>query len=249
ERMMTTQYPCNRKTASWLCALLALAFAVPAIANIDGAIFTTTADGTTVNGNIYASKADVYLGGGPQNQNSNGLTNGNYYFKVTSPNAAYVTVCKFNDFDGDGTQAENEPRIPHWPVSATGVDGASNAQMDDNGCVSFTVTKFTDGSQTVTLTEGTFGPDWSQTAPLDGTYGACNVQSGVITCTLSPGDNVSAPDFGNTNPYCSEGCDLNSLIVTKDANPSLKRTFTWSITKDVDKTEIDTAAGGTATFH
>src|SRR5947208_1360302 len=88
--MMTTQFRCNRKTASWLCALLALAFAVPAIANIDGAIFTTTADGTTVNGNIYASKADVYLGGGPQNQNSNGLTNGNYYFQVTDPSGAVL---------------------------------------------------------------------------------------------------------------------------------------------------------------
>src|SRR5439155_23864751 len=86
--MMTTQFRCNRKTASWLCALLALAFAVPAIANIDGAIFTTTATGTTVNGNIYPSKADVYLSGGPQNQNSNGLPPGNYYFQVTDPSGA-----------------------------------------------------------------------------------------------------------------------------------------------------------------
>src|SRR5438046_1083877 len=80
---MTTQFRGNRKTASWLWALLALAFAVPTIANIDGAIFTTTADGTTVNGNIYSSKAEVYLGGGPQNQNSNGLPPVNYYFQVT----------------------------------------------------------------------------------------------------------------------------------------------------------------------
>jgi len=62
--MMTTKFRCSGK-AAWLWALAVFALAVPAIANIDGAIFTTTMDGTTVNGNIYASKAEVYLGGGP----------------------------------------------------------------------------------------------------------------------------------------------------------------------------------------
>jgi hypothetical protein len=53
-----------------------------------GAIYTSTADGATVNANIYDSKPEVYLNGGPQNVNSNGLPDGTYYFQVTDPSGA-----------------------------------------------------------------------------------------------------------------------------------------------------------------
>lgn len=53
--------------------------------NFSGAIFTSTADGTAVNQNIFASKDDVYLNGGPQNENAKGLPDGTYYFQVTGP--------------------------------------------------------------------------------------------------------------------------------------------------------------------
>src|SRR4051795_1869025 len=56
-------------------------------ASFFGAIFTTLGDGTApVNQNIYDSKADVYLNGGPQNDNAHGLPVGTYYFQVTDPN-------------------------------------------------------------------------------------------------------------------------------------------------------------------
>jgi hypothetical protein len=45
-------------------------------------------DGTTVNANIYDLRSDVYLNGGPQNQNSAGLPNGIYLFQVTDPSGA-----------------------------------------------------------------------------------------------------------------------------------------------------------------
>lgn len=54
------------------------------------AIFTSLADGTTVNQNIYPSKTSVYLNGGPQNQNANGLLDGFYYFMVTDPSGAQL---------------------------------------------------------------------------------------------------------------------------------------------------------------
>ena len=38
------------------------------------------------------------------------------------------------------------------------------------------------------------------------------------------------------------------LVVTKDANPSYTRTFTWGITKDVDKTRVD-QSGTSAVFN
>src|ERR1700758_3358697 len=44
-----------------------------ASAAINGAIFTSTAAGTTVNGNKFPLKTDVYLNGGPQNEHANGI--------------------------------------------------------------------------------------------------------------------------------------------------------------------------------
>ncbi|HEY9400957.1 MAG TPA: hypothetical protein VIP76_05595 [Luteimonas sp.] len=62
----------------------------PASAAINGAIFTTTADGQVVNGNNYAVKSDVYLMGGPTGApcEAGKIDNGNYYFQVTSPSGA-----------------------------------------------------------------------------------------------------------------------------------------------------------------
>jgi hypothetical protein len=53
-----------------------------------GAIFTTVADGSEVNFNIYAAKEDVYLDGGPgpgAPQHAAALDDGDYYFQVTDP--------------------------------------------------------------------------------------------------------------------------------------------------------------------
>src|SRR5260370_17655893 len=62
-----------------------------AVAATTGAIYTTTSTATTVNGNIYTNKADVYLSGGPQNTNAAGLSpDGAYYFQVTDPTGALL---------------------------------------------------------------------------------------------------------------------------------------------------------------
>lgn len=55
---------------------------------VTGAIFTTVADGSEVNFNIYADKNDVYLDGGPgpgAPQTAAGLPDGIYVFMVTDP--------------------------------------------------------------------------------------------------------------------------------------------------------------------
>jgi cysteine-rich repeat protein len=57
-------------------------------ARLSGAIFTTLADGSAVDANIYESKADVYLDGGPGDQapaSAAALPEGDYYFQVTDP--------------------------------------------------------------------------------------------------------------------------------------------------------------------
>jgi len=76
------------------CGLAVAAFAaaaalVPLRASApSGAIFTTVADGTEVNYNIYQAKEDVYLDGGPgpgAPQSAAGLDDGVYVFQVTDP--------------------------------------------------------------------------------------------------------------------------------------------------------------------
>jgi hypothetical protein len=53
-----------------------------------GAIFTTVADGSEVNANLYPTKESVYLDGGPgpgAPQTAAGLDDGRYVFQVTDP--------------------------------------------------------------------------------------------------------------------------------------------------------------------
>jgi hypothetical protein len=78
-----------RKSLFSVAYVLGAAAAAPALASApSGAIFTTVADGSEVNANIYASKDLVYLDGGPgpgAPQGAAGLDDGTYVFQVTEP--------------------------------------------------------------------------------------------------------------------------------------------------------------------
>jgi len=54
-----------------------------------GAIFTTDSTCTGVNINIFASKDDAYLGGGPAG-NGPGLPDGSYYVQVPEPDGTLL---------------------------------------------------------------------------------------------------------------------------------------------------------------
>jgi hypothetical protein len=75
-----------------LCTVVGMLLgAATILANYDGAIWTSLSDGTEVNFNIYSSKEDVYLNGGPgkgSGSNANGLPDGTYVFMVTDPSGA-----------------------------------------------------------------------------------------------------------------------------------------------------------------
>ncbi len=71
-----------------VAAFVALTLATVAASAPTGAIFTTVADGTEVNYNIYPSKEAVYLDGGPgpgAPQTAAGLDDAVYVFQVTDP--------------------------------------------------------------------------------------------------------------------------------------------------------------------
>jgi hypothetical protein len=77
-------------------AVTVLLLPIPAAiaAQVTGAIFTTLFDGSAVDYNIYDSKEDVYLNGGPRSPKSPctaaGLPDGIYYFQVTDPSGKIV---------------------------------------------------------------------------------------------------------------------------------------------------------------
>jgi hypothetical protein len=79
------------RTSLAMLALLALLFAVETAFAITGAIFTTNNTCTGVNVNIFTSKDDVYLDGGPQGGGGPGLPDGSYYVQVTEPNGTLLS--------------------------------------------------------------------------------------------------------------------------------------------------------------
>jgi hypothetical protein len=80
-----------QKRVIWVALLLVLSLgsALPLHASAPtGAIFTTTSTGAEVNFNIYPSKEEVYLDGGPgpgAPQTAAGLDDGVYVFQITEP--------------------------------------------------------------------------------------------------------------------------------------------------------------------
>lgn len=85
----------NKNRTLWLLVIgVVFALVLPSIpvlsyvGPVSGALFTTDKDGLLVNGNIYASKDDVYISGGPGPNappGAAGLPDGEYYFQVTDP--------------------------------------------------------------------------------------------------------------------------------------------------------------------
>lgn len=61
----------------------------PVHANVSGAIFTTNLNCTIVNQNIFNSKEDVYVDGGPTQPHA-GLPDGNYFVQVTEPSGTVL---------------------------------------------------------------------------------------------------------------------------------------------------------------
>ena len=84
---------------SWLVVvgMASAALFLPSTAvALTGAVYTSNADGSVINANIYAAKDDVYLTGGPCNGGSH-LADGDYYFEVSSPNGVLLSSDSIGD--------------------------------------------------------------------------------------------------------------------------------------------------------
>ncbi len=96
-------------------------------AGFNGAIYTTTFNGLSVNENTYSNKNAVYINGGPQNQNANGLPDGTYYFQVTDPSGKTLlstddAVCRQLIVANGRVVAADGPACQH----STGIPNSSN---------------------------------------------------------------------------------------------------------------------------
>jgi hypothetical protein len=118
---------------------LALSHGIARADPLTGAIFTTVADGSEVNFNIYPSKDAVYLDGGPgpgAPQGAAGLPDGSYVFQVTNPSGKTLLStdqagCRqFTVLNGiiNSVQPAIDFGCPH--VTGTDVDhGATTVQL------------------------------------------------------------------------------------------------------------------------
>lgn len=109
-------------------------------APLSGAIFTSIQDGTTVNGNIYTDCRDVYLNGGPQNNNFSGLPDGVYVFKVTNPSTGVLLStddAKYRQVLVQGERIYGVPPaeklqfgvVPTDPLHAVGIANPANTSL------------------------------------------------------------------------------------------------------------------------
>jgi hypothetical protein len=170
--------------------LCAAALSVPLLAHApSGAIFTTVANGSEVNANIYASKDAVYLDGGPgpgAPQTAAGLDDGRYVFQVTDPSGKKLLstdAARCRQFDVANGIITN--------VVATGCQHNTGADID-HGATTVQLMPYLD-----TPNPGGVYKAW---AILAANY-KCSLN--VVDCGYKPGSNVHgfAPADSKTDNF------------------------------------------------
>lgn len=104
---------------------------------LSGAIFTTDESGNPVNLNIYDSKEDVYLNGGPGINapiDAAGLPAGTYSFQVTSPSGELLSTddvsCRQFTVDDSGLITSTAPSPESCDhITGTSEDGGLSVQL------------------------------------------------------------------------------------------------------------------------
>jgi hypothetical protein len=105
--------------------------------------------------------------------------------------------------------------------------------------ITFTYTARSDGCSTTNVAYDTSGNTANNDIIDNGSNDGSGTAAAGFAFVDSNGDVIA----------CGGGGAKLDLSVSKTATPSFKRTFTWGISKQVDKTEIDIADGGSATFN
>ena len=89
-KTIKTNYATGIAALALLSLSLIVSTALQADAPLPGAIFTTDSTCSGVDLNIYGSKSDVYVDGGPAHPGAAGLPDGSYCVRVTDPSGATI---------------------------------------------------------------------------------------------------------------------------------------------------------------
>lgn len=227
---------------------------------VKGAVFTTVnpdidgsghclnggpnADAGLVNCNIYDSKQNVWLSGGPDG-NQPGLGDGRYFFAVLEPGGQGG-----NDNPNDGTE-KNLSDL--GPTSGTGAGDAWTNRVFTvaGGVISYAGTHTFDNA----YTQSQYGKirlmPYDDTTNPGGEYilAVCSLADATDLDSLSanpPG--VDPSDCKYDAFKVSNEPPAQDLIINKTATPSYALAYLWTISKSVDKTVVK-QFGGTATFN
>ncbi|MDX6642443.1 MAG: hypothetical protein QOD76_405, partial [Solirubrobacteraceae bacterium] len=182
--------------------------------------------GSGVNCNLYSSKDAVYMSGGPSG--GSGLSDGQYYFTVLAPgfqNGGFV-----DGADGNLSDA----------TAGNGGPGGGDAASDRTFTVSGGVVTYS-GSHAPGISPQ--GQSIVGLAPFDDTPNP----GGVYILAVCKVGAASASDC-KYDAFKVGGEGPQGLVVFKNAAPAFDRSFTWGITKDVDRTRVQ-QVGGSATFN
>ena len=112
-----------------LALLAPLANAAP----VSGAIFTTDSTCSGVDLNIYVSKQDVYVDGGPAHPGAAGLPDGFYYVQITDPSGGIVlgtSVGTLSPTPIHVTNGEFDQCYQLWAILVNPSDGNSTGYAD-----------------------------------------------------------------------------------------------------------------------
>ena len=238
-----------------IATLAGFALVAPAMAAPSGAGFTTfdnTAQGRLdgpngINCNNYTAKDKVYMSGGPTQA---GLSDGCYYFSVLTPgsqNGGFV----------DGAVGNLSDNVV--PTGATAGDGGGGDTIANR---TFSVADhliiYPDTSCNLssgghnTGTQPGSGKTIVQLIAFDdtdnpgGVYILAVCQVGATSSSQCKYDAFKVRQC--TGDDCTPPPPPQPLTVAKDAATYFDRTFTWNITKAVDKTLVE-QIGGSATFN
>jgi hypothetical protein len=177
---------------------LALGVSSARAAAPSGAIFTTLADGSEVNFNIYQSKADVYLDGGPgpgAPQTAAGLPDGIYVFQVTDPSGKTLLStdpagCRqFTVLGGIITSTDPSPS------SCAHVTGVSV----DHGATTIQLLPYNDTPNP--------GGEYKVWATMVSDY-ACNTDLSIVDCPANGSKHGFVPGDSKTDNFKVRGVPL-----------------------------------------
>lgn len=158
------------------------ATAAPPSTQLSGAIFTTDASGNPVNLNIYDSKEDVFLNGGPginAPDDAAGLPAGTYSFQVTDPSGETLlstdpVACRQFTVDASGV------------ITSVAVSGA---------CAHVTGTSTEDGGLTVQLFP------YNDTPNNGGVYKVWVSPTNLLDCSAPSARHCFVPRYSKTDNF------------------------------------------------